>query len=46
MLAMICLAAVINFGGTLIKRDLPRWLEISFLGRTANIREMKLILID
>jgi len=35
VLAVICLAAAINFKGTLIKSDPPRRLEILFLGHTA-----------
>ncbi|MDB5155434.1 MAG: dehydrogenase [Mucilaginibacter sp.] len=36
VLAVICLAAAINFKGTLIKSDPPRRLEILFLGHTAT----------
>ncbi len=36
VLAVICLAAAINFKGTFIKSDPPHRLEILFLGHTAT----------
>jgi putative membrane-bound dehydrogenase-like protein len=36
VLALICLAAVVNFKGTFIKADPPHRLEILFLGHTAT----------